>query len=1221
MALTRRLLALLILLALTVAAPIALWLLGRDLLPSSIPTPAQAWDALTTQDTGQLFMGALVVIGFVAWAVFAFSVLVEFAAALVGLRGGGARTARLRRHMLRMPLVGSAQGAAAALVSALLAGVLLTQGPAAAASTSTGLPPIPHAAAVASTNQAQATPTASTSAPTPMAAAAMTAAAGPVWIVQPGDTLWDIAEQSLGDPLRFDEIITLNDTTVQPDGGRLASSSTWLEVGWQLQLPGDATPQPATAAALRDQPQQLTVQPGDTLSQIAQDTLGSADLYPQLAAANAIADPDVITAGTVIVIPIQQQLEQAGTEHIEPPAAAPPATTGADPTGHAAASDPQQPPTDAGPAPTDPGPTPAADTGGPTGAGDDAAAPAHAAPASEPDSATGDPAPAGSPTAGPAPAAEATVPASPTDTAAEQAPVTAAAEEDSPALLYSGLGGMTAAGVLAALLLARRRGHRRRRPGRSAAITDLRAARVEKAARAAADGKDPAWIDQALRLMATLSADSDQIPDVLGAVAGADGLRLHLNRPIPAPEPFTQQGKDWWLPATAAMPLASTDRDTALAPLPTLVTVAVTGSHTYLLDLERAGAIRVTGRGDEITPRHFLNHLVADLATNLWSDDLTVTLVGWGRQLLPLNPHRLNHLGTVAEANRLLQSWLAETEHTLAGHGGGDALTARVHDRDADAFVNPQVLLVDAQHTDDQDLADLRRHIDTLTATPGARCATAVVITGQTGELSAQTPIRLGPGRSITVGPMGSMWQDVPLTASQLTDTEIEVLVQRLALADQPDEPAAAAADPHPWAQNMDTLGALHDRVTDPADDPSWPAWDQLEELPTAAEVMGYAAAPALGNPGTADAISGHHGCEPSVAAGDADDRGAADHATAVVDQAATADPALDQGLSRASIGSLKGVAEPDVEEGVPGVVDIRPGAAAAARQLAITLAADPDLDTDLQQWSDPATTRPRIGILGPVTLTVTGAPPRDRRARNIELATYLALHPRGVTADRVATDLWPEGAHPRPVTVRELLSAVRKWLGHNPVDGSQYMPNAEAGVYRLKSRLLDSELLRRLHKRAQAKADATDLQGALADFVQALELVRLHDEGLPIWEYTSQPYSWVATIDHPEGRQLPAMISDVSYEAAELALRLGNLEVARWAAEIGHAVTPESDRPLCQLLLVAKAAGQIEVAKGLVDQILSVNDATGPEECPPWAVEAIRAVFPAAPVRVSATR
>ena len=43
----------------------------------------------------------------------------------------------------------------------------------------------------------------------------------------------------------------------------------------------------------------------------------------------------------------------------------------------------------------------------------------------------------------------------------------------------------------------------------------------------------------------------------------------------------------------------------------------------------------------------------------MWSDDLTVTLVGWGKPLLPLNPHRLNHLDTVAEANRLLQAWLA----------------------------------------------------------------------------------------------------------------------------------------------------------------------------------------------------------------------------------------------------------------------------------------------------------------------------------------------------------------------------------------------------------------------------------------------------------------------------------------------------------------------------------------------------------------------------------
>ena len=847
MALMRRLLALLVLLGLVVAAPIALWLLGRDLLPSSVPTVTQAWDALTTQDTGQLFMGVLVVIGFVAWAVFAFSVLVEFAAAVAGLRGGGTRAARLRGRMLRIPMLGSAQGAAAALVSALLAGVLLTQGPAAAASTSTGLPPIPHVVATAE-HHTQTTPTA------PAAASTPSAAAGPVWTVEPGDTLWDIAEKSLGDPLRFDEIITLNNSTVQPDGGRLVSASTWLEVGWQLQLPDNAAPQPITAAATTpNQQQQLVVQPGDTLSQIAHDELGAADLYPQLAAANAIADPDVITAGSVIVIPTLEQLspgpagsEQTGTAQVTPPATetAPPdasaAPAGDDAAGSPAVGNPQtqQPSADAGPVPG----APAADTGAPAGAVDETTAPTPA----QSDTGAGEQAPAASHTAVPAPAADPTAPAtSSTDTTAEQAPAVDA-EQDSPALLYTGLGGLTAAGVLAALLLARRRGHRRRRPGRSAAITDLRAARIEKVTREAADGNDPAWVDQALRAMAALSADSEEIPDVIGAVAGRDGLRLNLSRQIPAPEPFIQQGKDWWLPATATLPPTAANRDGQLAPLPTLTTVAVTSSHAYLLDLERAGAIQVSGLGDEITPRFFLNHLVVDLATNMWSDDLTVTLVGWGKQLLPLNPHRLNHLDTVAEANRLLQAWLAETEHTLAGHGGGDALAARVHDRDADAFVNPQVLLIDAQHADDQDLTDLRRHIDTLTATPGARSATAVVVTGRTAEeLPAQTPIRLGPGRGITVGLMDSMWEGVSLTAPQLTDNEIQGFVQRLALADQPDEPTAAAADPHPWAQNMDTLGALHDRVITPAAGRSWPEEGSLEELPSAADVMGYAAPPA----------------------------------------------------------------------------------------------------------------------------------------------------------------------------------------------------------------------------------------------------------------------------------------------------------------------------------------------------------------------------------------
>src|SRR5689334_7312435 len=135
MTLLRRLAALLILLALMVAAPIALWAWGRPLLPNSLPSPAQAWHSLTSQDTGALFMGALVVVGWVAWALFAASVLIELAAAIAGLRGGGRAIHSLRGWLRQVPVLGGAQTAAAALIGALLAGTLLVQTPAASAAT------------------------------------------------------------------------------------------------------------------------------------------------------------------------------------------------------------------------------------------------------------------------------------------------------------------------------------------------------------------------------------------------------------------------------------------------------------------------------------------------------------------------------------------------------------------------------------------------------------------------------------------------------------------------------------------------------------------------------------------------------------------------------------------------------------------------------------------------------------------------------------------------------------------------------------------------------------------------------------------------------------------------------------------------------------------------------------------------------------------------------
>ena len=54
------------------------------------------------------------------------------------------------------------------------------------------------------------------------------------------DCLWDIAERTLGDPLRYKEIFELNRDRVQPDGRRLVDADL-IRPGWVLTMPADAT--------------------------------------------------------------------------------------------------------------------------------------------------------------------------------------------------------------------------------------------------------------------------------------------------------------------------------------------------------------------------------------------------------------------------------------------------------------------------------------------------------------------------------------------------------------------------------------------------------------------------------------------------------------------------------------------------------------------------------------------------------------------------------------------------------------------------------------------------------------------------------------------------------------------------------------------------------------------------------------------------------------------
>ena len=54
------------------------------------------------------------------------------------------------------------------------------------------------------------------------------------------DTLWDIADRTLGEPLRYKEIYALNKDRPQADGRKLVDANL-IQPGWQLVMPADAT--------------------------------------------------------------------------------------------------------------------------------------------------------------------------------------------------------------------------------------------------------------------------------------------------------------------------------------------------------------------------------------------------------------------------------------------------------------------------------------------------------------------------------------------------------------------------------------------------------------------------------------------------------------------------------------------------------------------------------------------------------------------------------------------------------------------------------------------------------------------------------------------------------------------------------------------------------------------------------------------------------------------
>ena len=1126
----RGFLALLLLLTLFVGIPLALAAVGGNPLPSSVPSVNDVTGALTSPDDGSLLLNALLVVGWVAWAFFALCVLVELGAQLRGL------------PTPRLPGLGLQQTAARTLVTAVIAlfiaspiaanaAPLTDPGPALATSVSqqvdTAQPAGPSTwQAVKSDDVAQQTPA---------------AAAATTHQVQTGETLWSIAEKELGDGMRWPEIAELNHGVTQPDGHSLGDSH-WVNPGWTLTIP--SAPAPASA------PTAYTVRPGDTLSEIAQQELGSSDRFGEILAASSsieqpggahLTDPDRLGVGWTLEVP-----------HTAPaPAPAPaPAVTPAP-----------------APAPTaTPAPAPAP-----------AATPA---PAPVPQAT---PAPASE--AAPAPAAPSAPAAAPTAVDQQEAGDTelTAVDDAFPVRTVAGVGSLLAAGVLGLIAVRRGAQQRRRQPGQTIPLPTGAAAAVEQELRATADPLSVETVDLALRALAQECTTSGRpLPAVRAARLTADQFDLYLAEPAQLPTPWagTVDATVWTLPVDAASQL---DRDLVAgvpAPYPSLVTIGHDdeGGHV-LLDLEYLGALGI--RGDETGTREVLAAIAIELATSRWADDLQITVVGAYPELE--DTFQTGRIRYLPAAGRIFDELTDRAAHDRAVllAGAGDLASARVAADDADLWA-PEIVLLTGDVASVQRV-QLEQLIDQL-----PRVAIAAVTAGP--------PVRGGWGLQLedataVLEPIG-----LRITPQRLDDETYRQLLDVVSLTDEAPEGQPATA-PEPTLQDL-PAGAGSSELDSAIDALDWPTPGQLSPtLISSIDTVQRADAFVVIVPAEPATDTGLENAEqPSV---DLDAvRAVDDQLTEPAPATATAPPASldDAGEQYVTHGStawsstaveLEGDAPVPASDGddVVDLVDpVDHELVADAAIVPAVAAGDVEATEDeAAPRADAVELRPRTGprilLLGPVDIEQTGGPIEpSKRASLTELAAYLALNP-GRSHEAIDAAIWPG----KPVTLaarNTAVSKLRRWLGKT-ADGDDHLPRFQASVgYQLADTVTtDWQQWQQLLPEGPVGAPAAALEAAL-------QLVR----GTPIGGVKARRYAWA----EQTRQEMIAAIVDASYELARRRLMEGRWRDATHAAVIGLTVEPGLERLARIRILAAHSAGNKAEEERAVAQLLAVAEDLG---------------------------
>ncbi len=775
-------------LALIVGVPILLATQVGWPLPTSIPTLDALHQAARSGVSDQVVVKILAIIAWIAWSQLTVALVVESFAVT------------RRRQARHLPVVPGAQTLAAHLV----AGILMLAASIQPAHAGAAPPPTPlmvEATAATSTLPVDVVlPNLNSSARpliAPTAPPATPAATGnhPTVTVQRHDSYWAIAERSLGDGLRWREVLDLNHGRALADGSTIPAGDHTPHTGWVLLLPADATSHPTTGPLAADtpspvgvdqNPSTVVVARGDNVWSISEHRLETdlgrepADLeivpyWRQVIDANRDryvqpGNPNLILPGQVLVLP---------PTHLQPPAPTP--------ADHA----------------TSPAPAPVP----------------HRAPAAQPIQ----------PAAGSTTIPDATRSTTPPTSAATPKTTPAHADQGKRdgsdhatglvGIAVGGLSSIALAGGIKRLLDRRRRRFANGHPGHLPGRTPPDLHRLHHTVVAQADDTRIGDLQYALSSLAAALAEtrSSRRPRIVRH--SSDSLEVLLDQADPdAPAGWTStdDGTVWTL---TGPPLLDDLHDGPSPVAPLIVTVGQPEADAHLyLDLEAACLLALTG--DRSVATNLACSIVTELALTPLADTLRVITVG---DIVELEATILDHVTIVDSWDDIVddvRAWTHQSHEALVENDWPNTFVARSDEPDHDALLPVAVIADRPPPTELSDFIRASQPTAVAVVVVGAFDGCASVIRCETDALT---------------------FDDIGLacTPQEIEPSQLAGMCRLLAATDHPDDEQLAhepsVAPEQPVSSNSSTQTPIcedveHDQNPSP-DHSQPPVYDVLVRL------------------------------------------------------------------------------------------------------------------------------------------------------------------------------------------------------------------------------------------------------------------------------------------------------------------------------------------------------------------------------------------------------